>query len=42
MYIYIYIYIYIYKYSKYSTCNLKTNLSNEIPVAFHNGSTYDC
>ena len=33
-------------YSKYtgathSICNLKFNMSNEIPVVFHNGSSYD-
>ena len=25
----------------YSICNLKSNVPNEIPVVFHNGSKYD-
>ena len=30
-----------YKSTAHSTCNLKFNAPNEIPVAFHNGSHYD-
>ena len=30
-----------YRGSAHSICNLKFNVSNEIPVVFHNGSNYD-
>ena len=29
-----------YRGAAHSTCNLKFNMSNEIPVGFHNGSNY--
>ena len=30
-----------YRGAAHSICNLKSNVSNEIPVVFHNGSNYD-
>ena len=30
-----------YRDAAHSICNLKSNVSNEVPVVFHNGSNYD-